>query len=59
MKVLSNQNLEALQGGIKCSQVTAVLTHLANTNTTQLNQILETYAVFGHGGTYTLQCDPD
>lgn len=59
MKVLSNENLEALQGGIKCSQVTAVLAYLAERNTTQLNDILETYAVFGHGGTYTLQCDPD
>ncbi|WP_373553893.1 hypothetical protein [Haliscomenobacter sp.] len=59
MKVLSNENLEALQGGILCSKVTEVLQTLAATNTTQLNAVLETFAVFGHGGTYTLQCDPD
>jgi hypothetical protein len=59
MKVLSNQNLEKLQGGILCSQINAVLQHLLDTNQrNQYKTLLETYSYFGHGGTYTLQCQP-
>jgi hypothetical protein len=58
MKVLSNENLEALQGGILCSQIEAVLAVVMTQNSRQGMTLLETYSVFGHGGTYTLQCQP-
>lgn len=58
MKILPNQNLEALQGGILCSQVEVVLAIVMKQNSRQAMTLLETYSVFGHGGTYTLQCEP-
>jgi hypothetical protein len=57
MKVLPNQNLEALQGGILCSQIGAVMQHLLDEKPDQYHVLLTTYSIFGHGGTYTLQCD--
>jgi hypothetical protein len=59
MKVLSNQNLEKLQGGILCSQINGVIAELLRRGLQdQANALFATYAVFGHGGTYTLQCQP-
>ena len=59
MKVLSNENLEALQGGILCSQVDDVMRYLERHNRDQFHSLLATYSMFGHGGTYTLQCDEE
>jgi hypothetical protein len=59
MKVLSNQNLEKLQGGILCSQIPAVMDWLLINNPEQYHYNLATYSMFGHGGTYTLQCDEE
>ncbi len=59
MKVLPNQSLEALQGGILCSQVDDVMRYLEAHNNDQFHYMLATYSIFGHGGTYTLQCDEE
>jgi hypothetical protein len=59
MKVLSNQNLEKMLGGILCSQLDDVIRYLlANNQQNQALVIISMYSVFGHGGTYTLQCQP-
>jgi len=56
MKQLEFAKMEELQGGIACSQLNKVLSIVAERNPGQLNAILNTFAIFGHGGAYTLQC---
>lgn len=59
MKVLSNQKLQELQGGILCSEIPVVMQYLLENNIDQYHYMLETYSMFGHGGTYTLQCSEE
>ena len=59
MKVLSNQNLEALQGGIRCRDIPVIMSYLLEHNPAQYHYNLVTYAEFGHGGTISLQCDEE
>ncbi|MFN7117937.1 MAG: hypothetical protein ACK4TA_14140 [Saprospiraceae bacterium] len=52
MKQLEIDHLEALQGGIACSDVPALINWLYNNNYAQYLVIMDTFL---HGG-YTLQC---
>ena len=56
MKQLEINQLQGINGGIACSQLDSVLQYLLINNPSQFQAVVNTFAIFGHGGTYELQC---